>query len=184
MPTVIDVWNAALIEIGADTIMSVDQDNKKARILQARYQMIRDAVLRAHPWNCAQKRTELQLIAKPTFGFGCAYRLPPDCLRVLELEHDQVRFKIEGRALLADTSPARIRYISRIEDPNEWDALLVEAMVARLAAAIAIPIAQNPNMALKLWEIYELKLQDARTPDAQEGTPDDIIADDWVNARI
>ena len=54
MASIVDINNAALNQLGASTILSLTEDSKNARICNARYTQIRDAVFRSHPWNCLQ----------------------------------------------------------------------------------------------------------------------------------
>lgn len=57
--TSVDICNAALIKVGAETITALSDNNKRARACNERYADIRDVVLAAHPWNFAIGRTQL-----------------------------------------------------------------------------------------------------------------------------
>ena len=190
MTSVVGIANAALLRIGAGLIMSLDEEGKAARLCRQLYGPSRDAVLRAHPWNCALRRCALaQLVAPPAFGFALQYQLPADCLRVLALDADgdggDGGFRIEGRRLLCHAPGARAHYIARIDDPTQFDALLADAIAARLAAELAFPIAASTSLAQSMWQIYEMKLREARIVDAQEGTPPEaIVGDRWLKARL
>ena len=59
MASVVDICNTALNQLGASTILTLTEDSKNARLCNARYTQIRDAVFRSHPFNCLQKRVEL-----------------------------------------------------------------------------------------------------------------------------
>ena len=52
MATAIQISNIALNNIGDGTITSFDDPNARARACKLRFEDVRDAVLRAHPWNC------------------------------------------------------------------------------------------------------------------------------------
>ena len=63
----VSIANLALISLGADTIMSLDEDSKPARLINNIYEFIRDEVLRSHPWNFAIRWASLaQLSETPT----------------------------------------------------------------------------------------------------------------------
>jgi len=143
-----------------------------------------DATLRAYNWNCATARAELaQDSAAPTWGYSYQYPLPNDCLRVLQLERLDLKFKVEGRKLLTNESSAKILYIKRI-GAGEMDPLLIDAVAARLAAELAYALSNNRSLAELMMEIYERKKLEAGCIDAQEGTPDEIQVDSWLNARL
>ena len=129
MASVVDICNGALNQLGASTILTLTEDSKNARLCNARYTQIRDSVFRSHPWNCLQKRLQLAADSDaPAWGFTKQYTLPADCLRVLTILDYDADYKIEGRKILTDNSTMKILYISRDEDPNEYDELLRETL--------------------------------------------------------
>ena len=180
MASVVGICNAALTVLGARKIVSLADDSEQARLCNLRYADCRDVVLRLFPWNGAIHRKSLARDSEtPDFGFDHQYQLPtnPWCLRVLTLNEDengesQNEFAIEGRLLLTDAASADIRYIKRIDNPNEMDPLLRDAIAAKLASEIAYKLtkgsAELVNMAK---QEFILKMQLAQGMDAQEGTP-------------
>ncbi len=194
MTSNVDICNSALNMVGASIITSLSEDSKAARICNQRYTFVRDAVMRAHPWNCLIRRVKLGRDATaPAYKFAFRYPLPADpyCLRVLTVsddgdeERDDIEFKIEGnRYLLTDQGTMYIQYISRDEDPNQYDFLLIEALSARLASDIAYALVGSSTLAANMFAMYEIKLKEARFADAQEGTPDAIIANTFTQARL
>lgn len=130
---------------------------------------------------------ELGLEAEsPLYGFTHKFQLPVDpyCLRVLEVE-DDYDFRIEGRFLLSDTNTIKIKFIKRITDPGLFDSLLCEAIIARLAASLVVPICGAGNAALiqGMWTLYEAKLREARTNDSMEGTIESWESNALINVR-
>ena len=138
MASVVDICNTALNQLGASTILTLTEDSKNARLCNARYTQIRDAVFRSHPFNCLQKRVELSSsTTTPAWGYSFQYDLPGDCLRLLRILDYDSDHKVEGRSILSNNSSMKILYISRITDPNQYDELLRETISAALAADIA-----------------------------------------------
>ena len=178
--------------LGASTIIALTENSKNGRLCNQRYEPVRDAVFRSHPWNCLQKRVELALdTVSPVFEFSNAYTLPADCLRVLKSENSNLsnneKFRIEGKKLLTDEDTMKILYVAKITDTTEYDTLLIETLSARLAAEMCYPITQSSTLMDRMFSIYENKLKEARFTDATEGTADDdvrIQADDFINARL
>ena len=174
MASEVDIINSALNMIGASNIISRGEDSKSARVANQRYDYVRDAVLRAHPWNCAVARRAVAADSDtPAFGYTYQFTLPTDpyCLRVLGLDYMDVDFVVEGRKIHSDESTINLRYIARLTDLNEYDQLLIEAIAARLAADISFALVQSTSLTGSLFSIYEQKLSEARFVDATEGTP-------------
>ncbi len=193
MASVVDICNGALNQLGATTILTLTEDSKNARLCNARYTQVRDSVFRSHPWNCLQKRLQLAAdTATPAWGFTKQYTLPADCLRVLTILDYDADYKIEGRKILTDNSTMKILYISRVEDPNEYDELLRETLSAALAADIAYAITSSNPTATNMFNLFQSKLKEARFVDSTEGqnlSPDkgmaDVIgADTFINSRF
>ena len=193
MTSAVDIANSALNNIGASTINSLTEDSVAARIVNQRYTFVRDAVFRAHPWNCLVRRASLaQNSTAPTWGYTYAYNLPTDpyCLRVLRLEKLYLDYKVEGRTIVSDEQTMKIKYIARVTDPNEYDTLLIESIAARLAADICYGITNSNALVANMVALYESKLKEARFVDATEGMPGVegadlgvVQADTFINSR-
>ena len=193
MASVVDICNGALNQLGATTILSLTEDSKNARLCNARYTQVRDGIFRSHPWNCLQARTSLAKDATaPAWGFTAQFTLPADCLRLLYIIDYDSNYKVEGRKILSNTSTMKILYISRVEDPNQYDELLRETLSAALAADIAYGITSSNPVSEKMNILFQDKLRDARFVDATEGQnnapdlgmTDAIDASTFINARF
>ena len=184
----VSIANLALTSLGADTIMSLDEDNEVARKVNAVYSLIRDEVLRAHPWNFAIRWAALARLSEtPANDFSYAYQLPsaPYCLKVIKLNYDEEfdDFRIEGRKLYTDLESVTLEYIARITDATQFDSAFVTAFAARLAAELAYSITGDQNLAKQKWEEYFLKIRQAKALDSQEGKPEYIDQSKWINDR-
>jgi len=201
MTSTVDIANYALNNLGASNISSLDENSKAARIVNQRYEAVRDAVFRAHPWNCLIRRAQLaQETEVPAFGYAKQYALPtnPFCLRVLEFSNGTLSypqdnitnnsggpvFVIEGRKLLTDEGTARIKYIGRVTDPSQYDASLIEALSARLGAEICYAITGSTSMVQIQTALYESKMTEARFNDATEGATQRLEASDFIESRF
>jgi len=201
MTSTVDIANYALNSLGASNITSLGENSKPARIVNQRYDAVRDSVFRGHPWNCLIRRAELaRETTAPLFGYAYQYALPSDpyCLRVLQFSngsmtypYDNIRsnnntpaFIIEGRKLLADDGTAKIKYVARVTDPQQYDAGLIEVLASRLAYEIAYAITGSTTVRQIAAADYERKLKDATFQDATEGAPERIEASDFIEARF
>ena len=192
MASIVGICNGALNQLGATTILSLNEDSKNARLCNARYSEVRDAVFRSHPWNCLQKRIEISSSTTvPAWGFSYQYDLPGDCLRLLRILEYDSDHKVEGRSILSNSETMKILYISRVTDPNQYDELLRETLSSALGADIAYAITSNNTTSQNMITSYKEKLRDARFVDSTEGynvNPDngmtDVVgADTFINSR-
>jgi hypothetical protein len=176
MASDVDICNSALNMIGASNIISLTEDSRAARVCNQRYEFIRDAVFRAHPWNCLVTRTSLAADSDtPAFEFDHQHTLPADCLRVLRPENPDTVFRVEGRKIISSTTPFKMIYVARITDPNEYDQLLIESIAARLAADVSYALVNSASLSQMLMATYDTKLSEARFVDATEGTPANTV---------
>ena len=192
--SIVSICNTGLDLLGAESITSLADDSKQARFCARNYERVRDAVLRAYPWNCALARSSLAALAEtPAWGYANQFQLPegpepPYALRVLSINGEvdfALTYKIEGRKILTDVAaPLEILYIARIEDPALFDALLIDAIAARLALDAAYPLSGSVSLAQAMSQAYAEKLAEARQVDAQEGSPDAFITGDWLESRF
>lgn len=109
------------------------------------------------------------------------YGAMPVEYRVETIRHEGT----DVRCILINDSSLSIEYIARVTDVAQFDALFVDVLAARLAAEIAIALTDNKSASESALQVYQMKLAEARTVDAQEGSPRDIInVDGWLMARI
>jgi len=188
--SVIEICNNALIDLGEEAITSLSDNTKAARLCNQRWPAVRDAVLRAHPWNCATVQDELAASAAPAgWQYEASYPLPADCLRVLSVcvgEAPVEAWEVQSSAILCDEpGPLQVAYIVRIDDPRLFDPLLCEALTARLSATLAYPITASTALAQSFWGMYDDKLREARGVDAREAAPISAPAPTtWLSAKL
>ena len=195
--TEVEIANSALRKLGAERIASLSEDNKRARLIQDAFPLLRDEVLRAHPWNFAINRRELaQVATDPISGFTRQYQIPVDILRVLWVSDGTVadtpyhsnRVAIhpwarEGDRILCEVSPCKIVGIKQVTDVSKFGANFVEVLAMRLAADIAYAVTQSSTMQQSMFQAYEQFLRTARSFDAQEGSVQQVTASEWLDVR-
>ena len=192
-----NICNLALQQMGRPIIIaSLSEDSNAARLCARQYPISRDAVLRAYPWNFAQRRDELDAHNDtPAFEFAYMYELPSDYLGNLRLfDNDSERFKIETyvestassiRVVLTDVGePLQVKYTARITDPTLFDPLFIDALAAHVGANIAVALSESQSKAEQLWSVYSAKLREARAVDASEDTADAMPQGNWVSDRF
>lgn len=185
MPSVVQICNKALDKLGQNPIISLTDGNKAASICNRNWEMIRDEVLRAHPWNFAVTRATLAPSSiAPDWGFANKFPLPSDNLRLLEvLDLSTNEYQVEKRFILADDDVLYIRYIARITDPNEYDAQFVNLAASRLAIELCEPLTQSTTKKKMLWDEYSEFITSATRADGQENPPQQFEEDEWISVR-
>jgi hypothetical protein len=186
----VEIVNSALNKLGASTISSLGADSKEAILANQQYDIIRQELLRSHPWNFAIARVSLaQTGNTPAFEYDYEYVIPSDVLRILDVEFPEERFVIEHnpddntRVILTNNSTMKIKYIKDVEDVTKFDANFCEVFSARLAAEFAFNLTGKTTVMEQMYNLYETLLRNARSFDAQEGTPPQVTADLWINQR-
>lgn len=184
----VTICNHALSDIGATEIVALTDDSRNARVCNLRYELIRDFILCAHAWNFAQKRFVLATVDEdPVWtedGVTIVYQIPVDCLKINFVNIPSSLYKIESDKILSNTSGLKIKYTTRVTDPNLFFPLFAEALIAKLAAEIAFPITKSRTLAEQLFKVYhDVKLPEAISEDSQQGTPEVVHQSEWLLSR-
>ena len=188
------VANIALTNLGEATITDITTDNnERARLLNNRFDDIRDSVLRSHPWNITVRRSKLTASSStPSWGYQYAYAFPTDttkdpaekCLRVLGLQDFTTAYRIEGNQILSDASSLNVKWQARVTDMTTLDSVLRNVMGLRVAWELAEPLTGKTALKDEMYKKYSLALQEARSLDAQEGgSVERIELNTWLDAR-
>lgn len=184
MPSAVGICNSALIKLGQDRITSLAENHKRAIFCNEQYDKLRQAVLREHPWKFAIKRAQLTAIAgMPVYEWAYSMILPVDCLRVISTE-DRQMYTIEGGLLLSNANILNIKYISDVANASLFDTDFAEALAARIARDLAYPLVQSVSLKQMMDEEYKIAIKKAKLASAQEGTPEHLINDLFINARL
>lgn len=195
----IEIVNRALFKLGALPLASMGDNNKQARIMSGLWDTVRKAELRRHLWSFALKRTALPALASaPAWGYACAFQLPADFLRAVQVNDlliapsqadyragDDSAYAIEGGTLVTDFSaPLKLRYVADITDPGAFDALFVEALAAKLAYEACEGITQSNEKKNTASQDYQSAVKAAAMVAAIEKPPQGIADDAWMLARL
>ncbi|TGQ69862.1 hypothetical protein EN829_013160 [Mesorhizobium sp. M00.F.Ca.ET.186.01.1.1] len=153
--TPLDIANMALAVLDEAPIDSLDQDVKAARLLNLHFDLTCESELAKHAWVFAILSASVP--GSDTGSGDCtldiAYEVPADCIRPLPLTQNGERdgvpisWRQEAGLIYSDQpGPLIIRYIANLTDPNDWDALFTEVLVAALAIKIAHPLTHKSGM--------------------------------------
>ncbi len=187
MASITGVCNIALVKIGVDPISNInDPTTKPARTCLALWDSNRDAVLEAAKWKCASKRDELvKLEATPLFDWDYQYQLPSDYIRDIAVK-DGFPYLIEGDRLLCNENECFLRYVYRLTTTGSYHPTLVEAMAARLASELAVPLKASPTLRTSMFQEFQLILTTAQVVNAYDNACDEQVVkeDSWHRERF
>jgi len=186
MPSEVEIYNQALLILGANILISPGDEGDHATLCRNFYPWARDAVLRGYQWQCALYRMELAPdVSPPLFEYAYKYLLPvsPYCLRVIRVNPSTAEWIVEGRYLYSNSGAIKILFVRRIEDPGLFDSLCAEAIATRLAARIAYPITGSATKATELFQLYASIVQEARGIDRVERSDLDHESTDLTDVR-
>jgi hypothetical protein len=119
----------------------------------------------------------------PLFEYDYAYILPSDYLRALKTESYDIAYAIEGDYLLCNDSSFLLKYIAKVTDVTKFPEDFDELLSWWLAYELSYPLVQSNTLKQSIKAEIEEYLRDVRSFDAQEGTPEDFLFDEWINVR-
>lgn len=187
------ICNQALSWLGASQIESLEEPNSAAEYCRNNYPFIRDAVLEEHFWSFAVARhvsTAADQPTSPSWGTGLyIHAVPLDWLQVFRVYDgpygDQYpQWTREGTDILADVATVYMYGIKRIVDTGKFSSLFVQALAARLAAELALPLTGKSSLQERMWVLYERKLEDAAARDGMQGRNEVIEQRTLIDARF
>jgi len=184
----IDIVNTALVQLGAKTITSLEDDSRQAEVMKTIYYIARDAVLEDANWTFATKPfTPAASASAPQYGWTHAYPIPSDILRVTGVyrgylgpwfpnangqrpEWPKSPHVVMGGDILSNDNPIYCEGIRRMEDEGGYSALFTDAFAQKLAYMAAPAITEsNPKRDFALG-LYLAIIKTAKTRDGQQNT--------------
>jgi len=176
------IANLALSNLGEARIQNLTEDSSRARACSARIEAVIETVLRMNVWNSALERKLLTQIDTPIFGWNYTYQLPSDCIKVVEVEPVS-RFQVEKKNILSNETSLYLLYVGTPTDINNLDSLLAEAIAMKLAVEIAETLTSKEGLKNEMTQKYFIALQEARSANSRDKTPDHRERSSWLDAK-
>jgi hypothetical protein len=174
----IDICNSALARCGGEAIIALTDTSKRAVTVSKQYEITLREMLNDSPWNFAITRAELSQSGEPLFGHVASYKLPDNCVRVLELDN-RIPYRVESGFIVCDTLELiKIKYIAFIDDPTKYSGSFIKALSLKLAEDISYILVQSAALQEAIAKEAERYLRKARSMNSQEGTPDPRYPED------
>lgn len=180
-----EIANRALGKLAAGSIIDINEETPQGRAVRRVFTQVRDQLLRRHRWNFAIKRVSLPAdVDTPVWGPTKRFTLPADCLRILEV-NGYPDYRSEGNAIVTDqAAPLQLRYVARIEDPNQFDVCFAAAFAAHLAMELCEALTQSSGKFDRMQAWATAELREAKRLDAIEEPPEQLPDEgNWLAAR-
>lgn len=186
MATEVSICSNALLLLGEKTITSLGDGTTRANLCNQFYAETRDDVLRVHPWRFATFRETLAQDAAYAASWEYAYgfAVPTYCLRVLATSVDgEDAWQREGDWIVCNSAALSIKFIKRVSDTAKFDPNFIKLLEYELAVKLAKPITGSIKTSFDINEMRKQYLQDARTFNGMEGTPEETESNILIDVR-
>lgn len=207
----VSICNQALGWLGADTITSLADETREAQLCKDNFPELRDVVTLEREWTWAVKRFILTpMVPMPVYGYERQFLIPPEVLRILNIPTSLGEFgglpflqggagaddsqglpdwRVEstpdaaGNVIVANIDRIRMRAIVRVDNLKLWNLMCTQALAARIAADLAMPLVNSRLLQKDMWSLYEAKLAKAATMDGMQGRHEVKRSDQLINVR-
>ena len=194
MASQVEIVNNALVEIGEQTITSMTQGTKAARVANRVWDSVRRDMLVRYRWNFAKGRASLAADASaPEFGYQRKFPVPEDFLSLIGVydSAEDLRnytatthpYNLEAGHVLSDETVLYITYIKNITDTAQFDPAFENALVYKLALRLAPDLTGGSERIKQLSELFGDAIRTAKFSNAIQNSPEVIQASTWVDAR-
>ncbi len=173
----VSICNTALAWLGQTPIVTLDDPaDPNAEKCRNVYPFLRDAVLEAREWTFAKAKAISTTEQKDDWEEHYKHSFPEDWMTVTGCYKDtkkdvEIFWLREGRYVLADYDTVYLQGTKRIVDTGQFTNMFVQALAARIAADLAIPLTQDRQMQADMWSLYQQKLAEAAARDGYQGSP-------------
>lgn len=184
MATSIDICNQALILIGQEPILTMDDSSKQSRLCKRLYEPTLETLLREYPWTFAIKRVILSPeVETPGFGFMHKFVLPIDCMRIVSTGLADDQFSVEGGCILCDEDTVYLRYVGKPGSANMYDSHFVQVLTNRLAKVMCQSLTADQDLFAILVRSENTALLRAMNTQAIETAPQPVHEGNWLKVR-
>jgi len=183
----IQICNLALSWLGANRILSFDENSNESRLCADVYEPLRQAVLEERAWTFADTTLWLSAPLAPVMGGEYRYQLPTTLLRayrVYDASGHRLEFRREGDQLLVENSAGIfVRATRDIAETSLFSPGFVQALAARMAADLAIALTRSRQLQADMWALYNAKLDQAAGNDATQATSERTDSTELTGVR-
>jgi len=181
MASKIDIFSQALVLLGEAPISSFDE-GVPGVVAGSLYETTRDSLLTSNRWRFAVGKADLsRLTATPLNEWSYAFQLPSNMLMPIQISGTSP-YEIFEDKLYTNTPSVQLEYV--FSPPEEsYPVYFVEALAARLAEVIAVPITNNLSLRDVMSQMASVRISEASFRDAQGRPVTSIVSNPFSRAR-
>lgn len=192
MTNEVEICNKALGWLGQESITSLNEQSTTGELCKVNYPTLRDAVISERMWTFATVREVSESVAMDTWDQQYVHDFPDTWLQVFRVYSDVSTFgkriqsegwSVESGHVLANEDKVYLWGVNRVTASARFSPLFVECLAARLAADLAIPVAESRTLQADMWALYNEKLAVAAVRDGQQGRAERMDSTRLTNAR-
>lgn len=207
------ICNIALGWLGGDLIISLNDPSVEAKLCKVNYAPLRDAVLEEREWTFAVKRIEPSALSDiPLYGFDKQFQIPGNVIRVIDVSRagedvtsgsvsntgirsssragvgkgreTRIEWLREGEVIVAnDSERIFARILLRITDTTKFSPAFDQALAARIAMDLALPLTNSKVMQKDMASMYTKKIALAAASDGSQGRSYNVRSDSLTVVR-
>jgi len=186
MTSKIEIINNALLLVGAETLQTLTDSSREARVAASVYDTTKEDIISRHPWNFSLGQVQLaQVAATPLFGFDHAYQLPvdPKAIRVIKKNTPRNDYRLLEDKLYTDDNQVEILYQF---DPGEqnYPSYFRRLLEYELAKMFAFALMQDETQGQVFEGLMTRQMRAARTIDSQSSPSREMDASEFVLTAV
>lgn len=184
MASKIDIISNALLLLGHDTLQSLSEPGRVARVAINLYDDIKQTELTSSNWTFAKFKVQLsKLTTDPIDEFSSAYQLPADLLKVLWI-NPRVRYKVyQDQIYTNETGTIFMDYIANVSEAR-FSSTFSRMLSLSLAVNYGIPIREGITTSQLLETRYIRARHMATQADSSQNPQDRIAQAPFITVRF
>lgn len=196
MVTKLQLFNAALDELGQTNVSDTGEPIEAAKVLASRYNRVIADCLSAGSWNFAMEtiKAASDTGVTPEFGFTEVFAKPSDWVRTIAVSGDEyfsyplTQYFDDANFWSADNSPIYVRYVSDDTglglELSRWPAAFIRFVELELADRCCIRITESETKRNEVSKRRDKARRNALAQDAlNEPQPKFPPPGSWTSAR-
>jgi len=196
---IISICNDALAHLGMNPITDINGTDPSSVACNRYFLSNRDDVLRELAWGFATTIEPLEDIDDEDeliLGWEFAYTYPSQALSIWNVFNEGTisaknnqEFELyyspslNVKKICSNLERAYAEYTYKVSDVSIWDAKFRKALTYKLAASMAHLLIGDPNIGLRMTELYNGIIEEAKRLDSSEKKKKPVVESSYINSR-
>ena len=194
----LQICNLALNHLGMNSVSALTDDNPSVDACNVFYEPVRDDVFRELKWPFATIQAVLTTTSATIVGWDYVYTYPANAVTVWSVYNeatvdrkDEQEFEVllsdetstGAKIICTNTADAYADYTFKTSDTSVYDTKFVFALSYKLAATMAHMLIGSAEKGLKLMEIYNAIIHEAKRISAIEKLKKPVFNSSYQDSR-